>query len=180
VIDGEWSPYVTMLRLGNMGAATFGEPKHLLGERYRFGSACGQLTAPDLARTCGVQAGSLARTRSEKGWPRTEHLPWSLSYGVGNMGIPGVMGLPPKTKRVRPPHRGREGGHPRAEACRSMSTGSRRGLRAVLVGSRQFSSAVTAAVLVVDSIPAASARSTMPSITTIPIPVIRTSEGVSS
>lgn len=61
-----------------------------------------------------------------------------------------------------------------------MGTGSRRGLQAVLVGSRQFSGALTAAVLVVDGIPAASARSTMPSITTIPIPVIRTSEGVSS
>ena len=60
-----------------------------------------------------------------------------------------------------------------------MGTGSRRGLRAVLVGSLQFSGALTAAEFV-GSIPAASARSTMPSITTIPIPVIRTSEGVSS
>ena len=60
-----------------------------------------------------------------------------------------------------------------------MGTGSRRGLRAVLAESLQFSGALTAAVLV-GGIPAASARSTMPSITTIPIQVIRTSEGVSS
>ena len=61
-----------------------------------------------------------------------------------------------------------------------MGTGSRRGLRAVLARLLQFSGALTAAVLVVGGIPAASARSTTPSITTIPIQVIRTSEGVSS
>jgi hypothetical protein len=61
-----------------------------------------------------------------------------------------------------------------------MGTGSRRDLRAALAGSLQFSGALTAAVLVVGGIPAASGRSTMPSITTDPIQVIRTSEGVSS
>ena len=48
--------------------------------------ACALLPAP-LEDTAHVgHRRVLVRTGSEKGWPRTEHLPWSLSYGVGNMG----------------------------------------------------------------------------------------------
>lgn len=59
-----------------------------------------------------------------------------------------------------------------------MGARTGKGLRAVLAGSLLFGGAFTASVL--GNVQAVSARSTMPSITTIPIQVIQTSDGVVS